>query len=137
MGELRERKMFVFSLGESLAMAVTLLFSVAVDDSPGLLFWDSGSGTGVLVVEGMRWTRSRASRSCWSENSSKGSRLERMVPEKRTGSWGMMERRVRRSCNLMVEMSMPSMIILPARASRKRKRARERVDLPVIISEAS
>jgi hypothetical protein len=32
---------------------------------------------------------------------------------------------------------MPSMTILPARASRKRKRARERVDFPKVVSEAS
>jgi hypothetical protein len=53
-----------------------------------------------------------------------------MVPEKRTGSWGMMARRVRRSCSFMVEMSMPSMVMDPFRASRKRKSARESVDLP-------
>lgn len=56
--------------------------------------------------------------------------MERIVPEKRTGSWGMIESLVRRSCNLRVEMSIPSIIMVPALASRKRKRARESVDLP-------
>lgn len=85
---------------------------------------------GVLSLEGVRCTRARASRMEWSENSLKGSRLERMVPEKRTGSWGMIARRVRRSWSFMVEMSIPSMWIVPLRASRKRKSASERVDLP-------
>lgn len=53
-----------------------------------------------------------------------------MVPEKRTGSCGMMARRVRRSWSLILEMSIPSMVMLPLRALRKRKRARERVDFP-------
>jgi hypothetical protein len=91
---------------------------------------EEGSGAGVESMEGMRWTRDRASLTWWSENSSKGSRLERMVPEKRTGSWGMMARRVRRSWSFNFEMSTPSMWMLPRRASRKRKSARERVDLP-------
>ena len=53
-----------------------------------------------------------------------------MVPEKRTGSWGIIARRVRRSWSLTVEMSTPSIIIVPLRASRKRNSARERVDFP-------
>jgi len=53
-----------------------------------------------------------------------------MVPEKRTGSWGIIARRVRRSWSLILEMSTPSMVMLPLRALRKRKRARDRVDLP-------
>lgn len=52
------------------------------------------------------------------------------MPEKSTGSWGMMARRVRRSCSFILEMSIPSMVMLPVRASRKRKRARESVDFP-------
>jgi len=55
----------------------------------------------------------------------------RIVPEKRTGSWGMMAKRVRRSCSLMVEMSTPSMTIQPFRASRNRKSASDNVDLPI------
>ena len=53
-----------------------------------------------------------------------------MVPENRTGSWGIIARRVRRSWSLILEMSTPSMVMLPLRALRKRKRARDRVDLP-------
>ena len=60
----------------------------------------------------------------------KGSRLERIVPEKRTGSWGMIVKRVRRSWSLMVEMSIPSMVMLPFLASRKRNKASDNVDLP-------
>jgi hypothetical protein len=78
----------------------------------------------------MRCTCFKASLSCTSEKLSKGSRFERIVPEKRTGSCGMIVRRVRRSCSFMVDMSIPSTAILPWRALRKRKRARERVDLP-------
>lgn len=54
-----------------------------------------------------------------------------MVPENRTGSCGIMAKRVRRSWSLTVEMSTPSMVMLPFLASRKRKRASESVDLPV------
>lgn len=133
MGEERERNMFVFSLTaglESAAVVEVALLVASAEEVAGL----SSSGTGVLFEEGMRCTRSSAWRSCTSVNSSKGSRFDRMVPEKRTGSCGMMARRVRRSCSLMVEMSMPSMVMLPALAFRKRKRARESVDLPVCVS---
>lgn len=86
MGEVSERKMLVFSLGASSIVAVAdeaeLGSSVAMADSAVA----SGSGTGVVSVDGMRWTRCKASLSWKSENWSNGSRFERMVPEKRTGS---------------------------------------------------
>ena len=45
----------------------------------------------------VRWTRARASLSSTSVCCSKGSRLLLTVPEKRTGSWGMIASRLRRS----------------------------------------
>lgn len=53
------------------------------------------------------------------------------MPEKRTGSCGMIASRVRRSCSFIVEMSTPSIIMFPFLASRKRKSASDNVDLPV------
>ncbi len=94
MGEESERKMLVFSLlpiGSAAVREVALL-APSVEDSG-----TSSSGTGVLSAEGTRCTRCKASCSWKSENWSKGSRFERIVPEKRTGSWGMIARRVRRS----------------------------------------
>ena len=85
-----------------------------------------------------RWTLSKASRKAESSCSSKASRLLRMVPEKRTGSCGIIARRVLISWSFIVDMSIPSMTILPFRALRKRKRARESVDLPndvVLVSQ--
>ena len=53
------------------------------------------------------------------------------MPENSTGSCGMMANLDRRSCSLMVLMSMPSTWIVPRRTvERKRKRARVKVDLP-------
>ena len=49
------------------------------------------------VVLRIRWTRSNASKSSASVCSWKASRLDRTVPEKRTGSWGMIARRLLRS----------------------------------------
>ena len=80
-----------------------------------------------------RWTRINASRSSASVCSSKASRLLRTVPEKRTGSWGMIARRERRAWRFMVEMSSPSMWILPSLASRKRKSASVRLDFPAPV----
>jgi hypothetical protein len=68
--------------------------------------------------------------SCTPEKSPKGSRFERIVPKKRMGSCGIIARRYRKSCSFIVDMSIPSTTMLPRRASRKRKRARERADLP-------
>lgn len=55
MGEVRDRKMLVFSLfaGSAAVMEVALLPTAVPEDSP----LASSSGTGVLSVDGMRWTR--------------------------------------------------------------------------------
>lgn len=90
-------------------------------------------GVTVPPVPRMRCTRSRQSRNSASVCLSKGSRLVRTVPEKSTGSCGMIARRLRRSCSLILEMSWPSMWMVPERASRKRKRARVREDLPAPV----
>lgn len=68
MGLDRSRKIFVF-LGTTV--------DVAEED---------GSLVGVAGRESTRWTRAIDSRSSSSVLSSKGSRFERIVPEKRTGS---------------------------------------------------
>ena len=86
MGEVSERKILVFSLGPSsaaVAEEAKLGSSVAVVEDSAVA---SGSGTGVVSVEGMRWTLCKASLSWKSVNWLNGSRFERIVPEKRTGS---------------------------------------------------
>lgn len=130
-GDSSDRNMLTFSLLAGLCSAAVVdvaMLPSADDASVGL----AASGIGVLSAEGMRWTLCNACLSCTSENSSNGSRLVRIVPENRTGSWGMIERRVRRSCSLIFEMSTPSIIILPARACKNRNNASESVDLPVV-----
>ena len=121
----RSRKMFAFSLFSG---ATAVLVLVEDDINAGST---RSSGTGVLSTDGVRWTRDSTSLTWWSENSSKGSRLLRIVPEKRTGSCGIIASRVRRSLSFIVEMSTPSMRIEPLRASRKRNSANDKVDLPV------
>lgn len=91
MGDERFRKILRFSSTGSAAVVEELLLP-----SAGVSATES-SGTGVLLAEGIRWTFFKASLRSKSLNSSKGSRFERMVPEKRTGSWGITARRVRRS----------------------------------------
>ena len=131
--EEREVKMFVLvsvvgeeadaTAGVAIPLALALALGVAVV-----------AIAGVCVPEArgeVRWTRSRALRRSASEYSLKSSRLLRTVPEKRTGSCGMMARRERRSWSLMREISMPSMRIEPPRKEeRKRKSAKVKVDLP-------
>lgn len=80
-----------------------------------------------------RWTLRRASLSSESERSSKGSRLERIVPENKTGSCGIIARRDRRSYSLILEMSIPSTNMDPSLASRKRKSASVRLDFPAPV----
>ena len=86
MGDVSERKMLVFSFGASsvaVADEAELGSSVAAVEDSAVT---SGSGTGVVSVEGMRWTLCKASLSWKSVNWLNGSRFERIVPEKRTGS---------------------------------------------------
>ena len=80
-----------------------------------------------------RWTLSKASRKAESSCSSKASRLLRMVPEKRTGSWGIIARRERRACSFILEISRPSMWIDHSLASRKRNKASVKDDLPAPV----
>ncbi len=132
MGDESERKMLVFSLFVGGSATVKLIAELA-PSVKGSGIRSSRSGTGVLSSEGTRWKRWSALCSWKSENWSKGSRFVRIVPEKRAGSWGIMARRVRRSWRRTVEMSTPSIVMLPFRASRKRKSASERVDLPTQV----
>jgi hypothetical protein len=60
----------------------------------------------------------------------KGSRLERMVPEKRTGSCGMMATFLRRSSVPILLTSTPSRRMVPAKISVRRKSATASVVLP-------
>ena len=63
---------------------------------------------GVGEEEGMRWTRSNASRSSESVCSSKASRLLLTVPLNNTGSCGMIASRDRKAWSFILEMSRPS-----------------------------
>lgn len=62
-----------------------------------------------------------------------GSRLERMVPSKSVGSWGMILNRERKSCNPIVVTSRPSTIILPLVGSTILNIAWMSVDLPLPV----
>ena len=122
----------VFVSAAAAAVVVVVVVGLALPFSPEVPA-PANSSREVSPVLRMRWTRSRASRNsasvCWS----KASRFERTVPENRTGSCGMMARRLRRSCSFILDMSKPSMWMEPERASRKRKRARVREDLPAPV----
>lgn len=78
-----------------------------------LFFWSEGVDVpdveGVFCpVGGISCTRSRASRSSESVCSSKASRLDLTVPEKSTGSCGIMANLERSECKLILEISRPS-----------------------------
>mmetsp|Transcript_13386 Transcript_13386/g.23033 ORF Transcript_13386/g.23033 Transcript_13386/m.23033 type:complete len:234 (+) Transcript_13386:339-1040(+) len=68
-----------------------------------------------------------------SECSLNGSRLLRMVPEKRTGSCGMMDNFDRRSRRPMRPVSMPSMTMEPLAGSTNRNRDCTSVDFPAPV----
>ena len=68
-----------------------------------------------------------------SEYSPIGSMLLLTVPSKRIGSWGMIPNRDLRSWRPIVEMSMPSMIILPPEGSTSLKKTWIRVDFPLPV----
>ncbi len=68
-----------------------------------------------MSSSGMRVDWRSADQSSRSVYWEKGSRLERMVPLKRLGSWGMMVRRERRSWRPTRAMSWSSIIIEPVR----------------------
>mmetsp|Transcript_21037 Transcript_21037/g.49960 ORF Transcript_21037/g.49960 Transcript_21037/m.49960 type:complete len:336 (-) Transcript_21037:346-1353(-) len=79
-------------------------------------------------------------RTCWSASHTssslklpKGSRLERMVPEKRTGSCGMIESFILRSLTPIVEMSTPSIDTLPDTSCAIRNRHTATEDLPAPV----
>lgn len=62
-----------------------------------------------------------------------GSTLLLTVPSNRTGSWGIIPKRERRSWSPRVQMSMPSMIICPPVGSTSLKKTWMRVDLPLPV----
>lgn len=64
-------------------------------------------------------TSSIASHNSASEYSSKGSRFDRIVPEKRTGSWGIIEIFFRKSEMFINFVSIPSIIIDPCVSARR------------------
>lgn len=68
-----------------------------------------------------------------SEYCSSGSMLLLMVPSKRTGSWGMIPNRDLRSWSPKVQMSTPSMIILPSEGSTILNSAWISVDFPLPV----
>ena len=68
-----------------------------------------------------------------SECSPRGSRLPRTVPSNRVGSWGIMLNLDLKSCRPMVEMSSPSITILPPTGSTMRNRACISVDFPLPV----
>mmetsp|Transcript_33147 Transcript_33147/g.72258 ORF Transcript_33147/g.72258 Transcript_33147/m.72258 type:complete len:231 (-) Transcript_33147:3301-3993(-) len=67
-----------------------------------------------------RWDLLRACQRAGRSLVFSGSRLKRRVPEKRTGSWGMIEILCRRRCSPTVQMSRPSMNVPPPSGSTSR-----------------
>jgi hypothetical protein len=61
-----------------------------------------------------------------------GSRLKRIVPGRRTGSWGRQMRRLRTTFLGTVEMSMPSIVIVPLVSSMRRRREERSVLFPLV-----
>jgi hypothetical protein len=107
-------------------------------DVNGFLFFREFGVKGVVVPEfnsdvETRCTRTKASRSSESVWWSNASRFERTVPEKRTGSWGMIARRERRECRFICEMSRPSMCMDPCLASKNLNSASVKEDLPAPV----
>mmetsp|Transcript_5514 Transcript_5514/g.18238 ORF Transcript_5514/g.18238 Transcript_5514/m.18238 type:complete len:293 (-) Transcript_5514:4077-4955(-) len=76
---------------------------------------------------------SSAAHNSASVDSSNGSRFMRREPVKSTGSCGMMASRERSSYSASVAVSMPSMVMDPARSSPIRKRATRIDDLPAPV----
>ena len=62
-----------------------------------------------------------------------GSRLLLTVPSKRTGSWGMIPNRDLRSWSPNMQMSRPSIIILPPEGSTSLKKTWIKVDFPLPV----
>ena len=83
-------------------------------------------------MESFNFTSSKAFHRSTSLNSPRGSKFFRREPEKRKGSWGMMEILDRRSCNPMLLVSIPSIKIFPS-GSLNRKRAEISDDLPAPV----
>lgn len=79
------------------------------------------SFAGKEVIFARSCTFSMASQSCSSDASPKGSRFRRMVPLKRIGSCGMMERDFRSRERLMSAVSMPSMRMAPSGCVRRKR----------------
>jgi hypothetical protein len=67
----------------------------------------------------------------WSECWHMGSRLLRIVPSNKVGSWGTMLNFERKSRRPSVLMSTSSMVMLPEEASTSRNKASTRLDFPV------
>mmetsp|Transcript_44135 Transcript_44135/g.107264 ORF Transcript_44135/g.107264 Transcript_44135/m.107264 type:complete len:276 (+) Transcript_44135:311-1138(+) len=91
----------------------------------------SFSGCSCIGTSIEHWRR--ACQICASVCSEKGSRLYRSVPVKSTGSCGMIARRARRSPSASLEMSSPSMQMVPERSSDRRKRHTKMEDLPAPV----
>lgn len=69
----------------------------------------------------------------WSGYSSNGSKFFRIVPENRTGSWGIMESLDLNSCSPSSWISIPSIIILPSLKANLNKAAiKEDFPAPVL-----
>lgn len=68
-----------------------------------------------------------------SENCPAGSMLLLTDPSKRTGSWGMIPNRDRRSCSPSMQISILSMIIFPAVGSTSLKKTWIKVDFPLPV----
>mmetsp|Transcript_6596 Transcript_6596/g.10886 ORF Transcript_6596/g.10886 Transcript_6596/m.10886 type:complete len:243 (-) Transcript_6596:807-1535(-) len=81
------------------------------------------SRPGAASTRSARCTWAKASQQSASVLSSSGSRLDRTVPWKSTGSWGMIASRRRKVCRPSLPVSTPSIHIDPASGSTRRNSA--------------
>ena len=99
-------------------------FSAKADELEG------GASSGTWSTRSAFRSADQSSRSLCSL---KGSRLDRIVPRKSVGSWGMMASLDRRSSNPTVAMFTPSMWMDPPESSTSRNKADMMLDLPAPV----
>mmetsp|Transcript_10861 Transcript_10861/g.23957 ORF Transcript_10861/g.23957 Transcript_10861/m.23957 type:complete len:224 (+) Transcript_10861:65-736(+) len=86
--------------------------------------------SGQLAMTSESWTRSSAFRSLSSEKNPRGSKFDRSVPVKRTGSWGTKPIALLKVPSPIFVVSTPSNKIRPVLGSKTLNKAQSRLDFP-------
>ncbi len=119
------------SLSSALAKHTSCLCPTERFSPPSATGWSSPRSS--PRANSLRWACPRADHRRSSADVSNGSRLERRVPVKSTGSCGMMVMALLRAPSPMREMSTPSTEMDPEAASTMRNRDRVSEDLPAPV----